>query len=60
MSPAAVRPTLIIVGTLFASLMSCTMYLGEAGFAYAGQAGPYVLFPQTATIGYVIGAILFG
>ncbi|MEM7278701.1 MAG: sodium:solute symporter family protein [Pseudomonadota bacterium] len=53
-------PTLIIVGTLVASLMSATMFLGEAGFAYAGQAGPYVLFPQTACIGYVLGAILFG
>lgn len=53
-------PTLIIVGTLVASLMSATIFLGEAGFAYAGQAGPYVLFPQTACIGYVLGAILFG
>jgi sodium/pantothenate symporter len=53
-------PTLIIVGTLVASLMSSTMFLGEAGFAYAGQAGPYVLFPQTACIGYVIGAFFFG
>lgn len=53
-------PTLIIVGTLVASLMSSTMFLGEAGFAYSGQAGPYVLFPQTACIGYVVGAILFG
>jgi Na+/proline symporter len=40
--------------------MSSTMFLGEAGFAYAGQAGPYVIFPQAATIGYVIGAIFFG
>ena len=53
-------PTLIIVGTLVASLMSSSMFLGEAGFAYAGQAGPYVLFPQTACVGYVLGAILFG
>lgn len=53
-------PTLLIVGTLVASLMSATIFLGEAGFAYAGQAGPYVLFPQTACAGYVIGAILFG
>jgi sodium/pantothenate symporter len=53
-------PTLIIVGTLVASVMSSTMFLGEAGFAYAGQAGPYVLFPQAATVGYVIGAIFFG
>ena len=53
-------PTLIIVGTLVASVMSSTMFLGEAGFAYAGQAGPYVIFPQAATAGYVIGAIFFG
>ena len=53
-------PTLIIVGTLVASVMSSTMFLGDAGFAYAGQAGPYVLFPQAATVGYVLGAIFFG
>ncbi len=53
-------PTLIIVGTLVASLMSTTMFLGEAGFAYNGQAGPYVIWPQTTAVGYVIGAILFG
>ena len=53
-------PTLLIVGTLVASVMSSTMFLGEAGFAYEGQAGPYVVFPQWATPGYIIGAILFG
>lgn len=53
-------PTLIIVGTLVASLMSSSMFLGEAGFAYAGQAGPYVMFPQIACTGYVLGALLFG
>lgn len=53
-------PTLLIVGTLVASVMSSTMFLGEAGFAYAGQAGPYVIFPQASTVGYVIGAIFFG
>jgi sodium/pantothenate symporter len=53
-------PTILILGTLVASVMSSTMFLGEAGFAYAGQAGPYVIFPQAATTGYVIGAIFFG
>ena len=53
-------PTILILGTLVASVMSSTMFLGEAGFAYAGQAGPYVIFPQWATTGYVIGAIFFG
>ncbi|MEL7185544.1 MAG: sodium:solute symporter family protein [Pseudomonadota bacterium] len=53
-------PTLIIVGTLVASVMSSTMFLGEAGFAYETQGGPYVLFPQAAAIGYVLGALFFG
>ena len=53
-------PTLLIVGTLVASLMSATMFLGEAGFAYELAAGPYALFPQSAAIGYVLGAFFFG
>jgi len=53
-------PTLLIVGTLVASVMSSTMFLGEAGFAYETQAGPYVLFPQAAAVGYVLGALFFG
>ena len=43
-------PTLIILGTLVASVMSSTMFLGEAGFAYSGQAGPYVIFPQDLSL----------
>lgn len=35
-------PTLMIIGTLVASLMSTSMSLGEVGFAYAGQTGPYL------------------
>jgi sodium/pantothenate symporter len=53
-------PTILILGTLVASVMSSTMFLGEAGFAYEGQAGPYVIFPQWATPGYIIGALFFG
>jgi sodium/pantothenate symporter len=53
-------PTLLIVGTLVASLMSSTVFLGEAGFTYEGQMGPFVLFPQAATAGYIVGALLFG
>jgi sodium/pantothenate symporter len=53
-------PTLLIVGTLVASVFSSTIFLGEAGFTYAGQMGPYILFPAIACTGYVYGAILFG
>lgn len=53
-------PTLLIVGTLVASVFSSTVFLGEAGFTYAGQTGPYILMPGFAIIGYVYGALLFG
>lgn len=53
-------PTLLIVGTLVASVMSATMFLGEAGFAYDIAAGPYTVSPQAAAIGYVLGAFFFG
>ena len=53
-------PTLLIVGTLVASVFSTSIFLGEAGFTYDGQLGPYMLFPGVAVIGYVYGALLFG
>ena len=53
-------PTILIVGTLVASVNSSTLFLGEAGFTYDGQMGPFLLFPQGATIGYIYGALLFG
>ena len=53
-------PTLLIVGTLVASVFSTSIFLGEAGFTYDGQMGPYMLFPGIAVIGYVYGALFFG
>lgn len=53
-------PTLLIVGTLVASVFSTSIFMGEAGFTYDGQMGPYILFPGIAVIGYVYGALLFG
>ena len=53
-------PTILIVGTLVASLFSTSMFMGEAGFTYDGQMGPYLLFPSIGLIGYVYGALLFG
>jgi sodium/pantothenate symporter len=53
-------PTLLIVGTLVASLLSTNAFLGETGFVYAGQAGPFLLWPPIAAMGYVYGALLFG
>jgi hypothetical protein len=38
-------PSLLIVGTLVASVFSTSIFLGEAGFTYDGQLGPYLLLP---------------
>ncbi|WP_019528780.1 sodium:solute symporter family protein [Dasania marina] len=53
-------PTLLIVGTLVASVMSSTVFLAESAFTYDGQMGPFVLFPQMGTVGYIYGALFFG
>ena len=52
-------PTFLIVGTLVASLMSTTVFMGEAGFTYAGQLGPYLLLPALTVTGYIYGALFF-
>lgn len=53
-------PTLLIVGTLVASLMSTNAFMGESGLAYSGY--PAVLITLTAIncIGYVAGGLFFG
>ena len=53
-------PTLLILGTLVASLLSTTAFLGEAGMAYSGY-GPLVLtLVAINVVGYIVGAIFFG
>ncbi|MEM9385756.1 MAG: sodium:solute symporter family protein [Pseudomonadota bacterium] len=53
-------PTLLIMGTLVASLFSTSVFLGEAGFTYDGWVGPYLLLPGIAITGYIYGALFFG
>ena len=53
-------PTLLILGTLVASVFSSAIFMGEAGFTYDTQMGAYMLFPSIAVIGYVYGALFFG
>jgi sodium/pantothenate symporter len=53
-------PTVLIVGTLVASLLTTNMFLGETGFVYERQAGPYLLWPPMGAMGYIFGALLFG
>ncbi|NQY63802.1 MAG: sodium:solute symporter family protein [Alteromonadaceae bacterium] len=53
-------PTLLIVGTLVASVLSTNVFLGETGFSYASQGGAYILWPAIWVSGYIYGAIFFG
>jgi len=53
-------PTLLILGTLVASVMSTAIFMGEAAFTYDSQFGAYLLFPGIAVTGYTLGALFFG
>ena len=53
-------PTLLIVGTLVASLMSTTAFLGEAGQAYSGYGSLLLILVSISVTGYVGGALFFG
>jgi len=53
-------PTLLIVGTLVASVLSTNAFLGETGFCYASQGGAFILWPSIWVTGYVWGALYFG
>jgi Na+/proline symporter len=53
-------PTLLILGTLVASVMSTSIFMGEAAFTYESQFGAYLLFPGIAVTGYMLGALFFG
>lgn len=53
-------PTLLIVGTLVASLLSTTAFLGEAGMAYSGYGALVLILVAINVPGYIAGAIFFG
>ncbi len=53
-------PTLLIVGTLVASVVSTNSFMGETGFAYSGYGVLVAMQNPIACIGYVVGALFFG
>ncbi|MDH4108611.1 MAG: sodium:solute symporter family protein [Gammaproteobacteria bacterium] len=53
-------PTLLILGTLIASVNSTGIFLGEVGFSYSGYLGMMILGLPLTSIGYVLGAVYFG
>jgi len=53
-------PTLLIVGTLVASLMSTNAFMGETGRAYSGFPAVIIILTAINVVGYVAGGLYFG
>ncbi len=53
-------PTLLIVGTLVASLMSTNAFMGETGISYSGNPSLIIILTAVNCIGYVAGGLYFG
>ncbi|HEX9853268.1 MAG TPA: hypothetical protein VGA68_09655, partial [Woeseiaceae bacterium] len=53
-------PTLLVVGTLVASLLSTAAFLGEVGMAYTGHGTVVLILVAVNVTGYIAGAVLFG
>lgn len=53
-------PTILIAGTLFASMLSVSGFMGDQGFVYSGNITTLVFLNSVCAAGYVIGPLLFG
>lgn len=53
-------PTLLVVGTLVASLLSTAAFLGEVGMAYSGYGSLVLILIAINAGGYIGGALFFG
>ena len=54
------QPTLLIAGTLFASMLSVSGFMGDQGFCYSGNIVTLVLLNSMCAVGYVLGPLIFG
>ena len=53
-------PTILIAGTLFASMLSTNGFMGDTGFCYDGNMTSMILLNTFCASGYVFGPIFFG
>lgn len=53
-------PTILISGTLFASMLSVNGFMGDQGFCYTGNITSLVLLNSMCACGYVFGPLVFG
>lgn len=53
-------PTILIAGTLFASMLSVNGFMGDQAFCYTGNITTLVLLNSMCACGYVFGPLVFG
>lgn len=53
-------PTLLIAGTLFASMLSTNGFMGDTAYCYTGNISTMVLLNTLCASGYIFGALFFG
>ena len=53
-------PTLLISGTLFASMLSVNGFMGDQGWCYTGNITSLVFLNALCACGYVFGPLVFG
>lgn len=52
--------TLLITGTLFASMLSTNGFMGDTGFAYEGHITLMIIINAICAGGYILGPLFFG
>ena len=53
-------PTLLILGTLVASVIGTNSFLGDVGMAYSGYSTPLIWSAPISVLGYILGGLFFG
>ena len=52
--------TLLITGTIFASMLSTNGFMGDVAYAYTGHVTTLLIINTLCACGYIIGALFFG
>ena len=53
-------PTILILGTLVASVIGTNSFMGDVGMAYSGYSTPLIWSAVISVLGYIFGGLFFG
>jgi len=53
-------PTILITGTLFASMLSTNGFMGDTGWTYTGHITAMIMINSLCAAGYIFGPLFFG